>query len=268
MLGVKAGSAEAQGSEAVRVPTPGPLAPNRTPIGGLLEPARLREPGRVPWRVVPLLLLLVAAVGLVGWNVARQPHDISDVVLTGARSPAPLDVVLLLDESASFMGYAPVREEAVRRLAEWAPANLRPDDTVTIVGFAADAVVRLEPTRVSELGGSIHLSSTPVDGESTDIRPALLLSASAAPRHGSVRTVVAITDTIVSDADGAGELIASLDAPTMSVVTPVGVGVTGEWREAFAWQAAFTADSGSAGSTSLAIAGAIAHATGQEVKRR
>ena len=81
--------------------------------------------------------------------------------------------------------------------------------------------------------------------------------------------MIAVTDTIVSDANpqAAQELITKLNATTMSVITPTGVGVTSEWDDMFAWEHVLTANPDSSGSTSLAIAEALAHATGQHVDR-
>ena len=76
------------------------------------------------------------------------------------------------------------------------------------------------------------------------------------------RTVIAITDT-----DAAADLIAQLNAPTLTVITPTDVDITQNWHAMFPWEHRAEADAGSAGSTSLAMAEALAHATGQSVRR-
>ncbi|MFT3942690.1 MAG: hypothetical protein QM705_02535 [Ancrocorticia sp.] len=89
------------------------LTPNAARIGGLREPARLRRPGRLPWWVPLLAAVVLAAAWWGAWELAHQPQRITDVTLEGDRAPVPLDVVLLLDESGSFVSYGAVRTEAI-----------------------------------------------------------------------------------------------------------------------------------------------------------
>ncbi|KQQ07571.1 hypothetical protein ASF46_18200 [Rathayibacter sp. Leaf296] len=247
------------------------LTPLRPRIGRLREPAPLRRPGRLPLR---LLLAALLVLGTTAWGVAAlldQPRRLGDVVLVGARSPAPLDVVLLLDESGSFTDYAAVRTAAITDLAEWAPENLRPEDTITILAFAGDAVVRMPTTTVADLAGrgaQLTADSPALDG--TEILPALESADEAMGETGHTRTLVVVSDTVVSDADEArvAERVAALDATTSTVIVPAGVGITAPWRDAFPWQRSTTADPGSTDGTSLAIGTALAHATGQEARHR
>lgn len=246
------------------------LAPNVGRLGGLHEPSPLRGPRRLPWWLVPLVLAALVAGSLAAWDLAHRPADIGDVALVGPRSPAALDVVLLLDESGSFTEYADVRAEAITQLADWAPQNLRADDTITIIAFADTAVTRLPPTTVGQIAaGGYALDEVTDAGGGTEILPALSAARGALPSP-RVSTVIAVTDTQVSDLDAGvitGDL-AALHAMTASLITPTGVGVEPEWRKVLGWAKELVADPGSAGSTSLALAEALAHATGQRVERQ
>lgn len=246
------------------------LTPNAARIGVLREPAPLRRPGRVPWWAPLLAASVLAVAGWGAWELTHQPQRIADVALEGDRAPVPLDVVLLLDESGSFASYEAVRTEAITQLTQWAPDNLRADDTITVIAFADTAVVRMATTTVGELaerGAQLSFDESP--GGGTAILPALRLATDVTADSGNPRTVIAITDTVVADADAgvAADLVAQLNAPTQTVITPTGVGVTPDWQDAFPWEHRADADAGSAGSTSLAIAEALAHATGQSVRR-
>ncbi|WP_203750371.1 VWA domain-containing protein [Cellulomonas chitinilytica] len=249
----------------------GLLEPNEARIGDLREPARLRRTRRVPLWAPLLVVALLAGGGRAAWEVIHRPERITDVALSGARSPVPLDVVLLLDESGSFAAYESVRAEAITQLTDWAPANLRADDTLTVVAFTDEAVVRMPTTTVGELAArGAPLSAARAPGAGTSILPALRTALGNVADTGHPRTVIAITDTMVGDADpdAAAEAAARLDAITMTTITPSGVAVTPGWRDAFPWAHHVDADADSAGSTSLAIAEALAHATGQRVVRR
>jgi Mg-chelatase subunit ChlD len=247
------------------------LSPNSARPGGLREPAPLRRPGRAPWWAALVAAALLAGIGWATWMVTHQPQQITDVVLTGHRAPVPLDVVLLLDESGSFAAYEAIRTEAITQLTEWAPANLRPDDTITVIAFTDTAVVRMPTMTVGALTSQqAELSYAESPGGGPSILPALQLATEITANRGSPRTVIAITDTLVSDANSntSAELAAQLNAATMTTITPSGSEITRDWHDAFPWEHRVDADADSAGSTSLAIANALAHATGQSVERR
>ncbi|WP_454167864.1 hypothetical protein [Microbacterium lacticum] len=137
--------------------------------------------------------------------------------------------MLLLDEFGSFSDYEAVRAEAIAQLTAWAPDNLRSYDTITVIAFADTAVLRMPTTRVGNLAAhGAELSFDESAGGGTAILPALQLAAEATIGSGSPRTVIAITDTVIADtdADAVADLVAQLNAPTLTVITPTGVGVT------------------------------------------
>ncbi len=245
-----------------------PLAPNAAPVGVLRD---LRPLPRAPRlrRLWPLLLLLALLAGLLAWRLAdRGPATLAETRLAGPRGPAPISAVVLLDESGSFREYAALRETLLRQLASWAPDNLRPDDQVTVISFAGDAVTKLEPVTVENLAEhGPHYRSVTVDASSTRILPALEEAVRVAPR-GVTTTVIALTDTIVTDAEpqSVAELMRSLQGETLTVVLPDQAGVTDPWQDAFGWGQVVRADPGSVDETGVALATALAFATRQHIE--
>lgn len=231
----------------------------------LREPAHLRAPGRIPWWLIPLIAALLLA-GWVVWEHLDQPSELADVALAGPRSPVPLDIVVLLDESGSFDSYARVREETIRQLTQWAPANLLPDDSITVIGFADDAVVRMPRITVAELTQHGAPGLTGGDsGGGTEIEPALRTAATA--DSSRIRTLIMVTDTHIQDHDPArvDELIRGVNAVSLSTIIPEGVNISSQWQEVFSWGEVFSADPGSSHDVALAIGEALAHATSQRL---
>jgi hypothetical protein len=188
------------------------------------------------------------------------------VQLAGSRGPTPLSVVLLLDESTSFADYADIRDTVITELAAWAPANLRPDDVVTVVGFAEDATLRLAPTAVAGLGPGTVFDDGPPIGIDTHLVPALHAAAAVNPDRDS--TLIIVTDTLAKDIDPAliEGLVKDLQATSTTTIMPTGVDVSAPWQAALPWSNVLHADPAVAADTEFALAQAIALATGQTLK--
>lgn len=212
-------------------------------------------------------------MGLAAWwllATLATPASLADLQLVGARSPTPLNVMVLLDDSGSFQDYDAMRHTALDEVIRWAGDNLRDDDTITAVTFSEGAVVTVPQTPVSRIReGGVALNPTRSEGSTTAIQPALELLADSVEAP-AVGTVIAVTDTMVVDADPAATaaLLKRANAQTMSAITPDGTGVAPQWQEAFPWQQSLQADPGATDEIALAIAEAIAHATGQELEER
>lgn len=246
-----------------------PLAPNGVPTGVLRDLRPLpRSPRLRRWW--PLLLLPALLAGLLAWRLAdRGPATLAETRLVGARGPAPISAVVLLDESGSFSRYAALRETLLRQLASWAPENLRPDDRVTVISFAGDAATKLEPVTVGDLAEhGPRYRPVAVDPGSSRILPALEEAVRVSPR-GVTTTVIALTDTIVTDADPGpvAELTRSLGGDTLTVVLPEQARITDPWRQAFPWGQVVRADPGSVDETGVALATALAFATRQHIEK-
>jgi|GEM_PF-6242194 len=246
------------------------LPPDRVP-NPLREPARWRARSRRVLARLVLAALLLLPLALYGYSRhhrgAAQPSTVSEVRLVGPRGPARLGVDVLLDVSGSFAGYASIRREALADIMSWSGSNLRPDDELTVIAFYDHAVVQLPTTRVADLPGVGGLADVILDDDKTAIQPALRLTGRSV--HRAIRqTVVVVTDTLVVDADRAAidTEMRRLGADTMTLIVPQGGQVIADWARAFSYEQVVTADSTSPGKTSLAIAHAIAHATGQGIQ--
>ncbi len=227
-------------------------------------------PGRrkaLLWWLLPLTLALVLL-----WTAAQIsgsiPKTLTESRLTGPRSPAPISIVLLLDESGSFNGYGPIREKAVEELSHWAPRNLRKDDTITVISFAGDADAKMSTATVEGLAGNGPIyRQVALQTGGTSIQPAL--QKALAETTGSMPTsVIAVTDTIVDDADpsAVAELTRKLNVTTMTTLLPSNGDVQDTWENAFGWSVVLQADADSPDQTALAIGKALSHATGQKLE--
>ncbi|WP_158630655.1 VWA domain-containing protein [Nocardioides daphniae] len=244
-----------------------PIAFNQPQVGGLRELAPLPGRARIPWWLAALLVLALMG-GLWWFTRDEDPESLVQSRLVGPRSPAPVSVAILLDESGSFTDYDQVRRQVLDQLTEWAPENLRPDDLVTVVSFASDAAVKMPTTRVADLANRPPAYAPTAPGGGTDIQPALRLLTDGTEATKASVSLVAVTDTMIGDADpdAIGDLVHGLGATTMSVITPTGV--EGDWRDAFGWELEINADAGSVDQTALAVGEAFAHATGQRLEAR
>lgn len=248
------------------------LDPNRASFEPLLEQREethgLRRAMRVFAAVLVPLLLLVGLFGLA--SAMSAPRHLNDGHLVGSRAPVPMNVVVLLDESGSFAQYASMRSEALAQLWRWVPDNLRQDDRITVLGFAAESRVMVPTTTVGEVAQAAPIpASGRAEGGSTEITPVLSEAVASVPA-GMTTSLIVVTDTKISsaiDQTVVDELIGKLNATTMSVVTPSDNKPRAEWRQAFPWEAQFTADADDADQIAVAMGNALAHATNQRFKR-
>jgi hypothetical protein len=252
------------GEVGFNVRSPGGL---RTVLAGSSR-ARRQPRSRWWWMLVPLLLL---GLLLAAWLLGQQPHSVAEAELSGSRSPTPIGILLLLDESGSFQQYRGIRDQALADALRWCaqPNNLNDDDTITVVAFTNHGLVRMPSTRVADIrAGKVRLDSTPLPGDSTEVQPALKLAASAVDTS-MPQSLIAVTDTAVYDLDAATvePLVRALNVISMSLIAPEGVKVEREWSQLFGYEYVVRASSDSARQTSLAVAEAVAHATGQALRK-
>lgn len=240
----------------------------RTILGGPTR-GRRRPPSRWWWLLVPLLLLGLLLARLL-WH-HQPPQSVAEAELSGSRSPTRIGILLLLDESGSFQQYRGIRDQALADALRWCaqPNNLHDDDTITVVAFTNQGLVRMPSTRVADIrAGKAQLDSTPLPGDSTEVQPALKLAASAVDTS-MPQSLIAVTDTAVYDLDAATvePLVRALNVISMSLIAPEGVKVEREWSQLFGYEHVVRASSDSARQTSLAVAEAVAHATGQTLRK-
>jgi hypothetical protein len=166
---------------------------------------------------------------------------------------------------------AGIRNQALAGALQWCaePRNLHDDDPITVVEFTDQGLVRLRPTTVADIrSGKAPLDPTPLSGDSTEVQAALKLAASAVDTS-MPPSLVAVSDTAVYDPDTAAvePLVCALNVTSMSLIVPDGVKVHWEWGQLFRYQHVVRASSHLASQTSLAVAEAVAHATGQTLRK-
>lgn len=241
--------------------------PNTQSVGGLRDLAPNGETSRTSrWWFALLPLLLLLAFWLAHDD---EPDSLSEVSLVGARSPVPVSMVILLDESGSFSNYAQVRQQVLDQLATWAPANLRGDDLITVAAFASEGTLKAPTMTVNELAQNpAPYSAVQAQGDSTEIQPALDLISTTTTAANAPVSLVFITDTEATDLNPTelDPTLRDLGASTLSVITPTGIDVNRNWTNALGWGPVFTADPNDADQIALAVGQSFAHATGQNLE--
>lgn len=152
----------------------GRLAGGRSPGAG----AGLGSQIRVR-RLLAVLLLLAAVPVLLAWaltDLSEPERLLADRPLVGSRGPSCLRLVIANDVSGSMSDFAGARDAALHQLVDWAPRNLRPDDELSIVDFAADAAVRLPVSPVRTIGPAAASPAVVHDGSETLLAPVLTAS--------------------------------------------------------------------------------------------
>lgn len=248
------------------------------PSGRVGPPGRDLPPGATPrrrawlWAAGVCALLVVAlAAGLLVRQLAAPPPAptaLGTAHLTGPRTPEPVAIIIVLDNSGSFARYTHVRDQVLDSISGWAPDNLRGDDQLAVISFASDAAVQLPATQVADLAsGAARLTAVTPTGGGTNILPALDLARGQRYTPGAKTSLVVVTDSVITDLDArrVAAALTGLDVSSMSVITPRGVTLTRDWRAAFAGAHQFTADPASEHEVSVALGEAFAVATGQRL---
>jgi hypothetical protein len=125
--------------------------------------------------LLPVLLALLAGLG---GCYALNARSTPPAALAGYRAAGPRDeanclrIVLANDVSGSMRNFATARDDALQQLFGWLKKNLRPDDQVAVIDFAAVANIRMRPTQVSTLGG-LPAGVGATDGTYTYLGPVL-----------------------------------------------------------------------------------------------
>lgn len=146
--------------------------------GGLAAGAGLRPgtplAGQGRGRTAVLLGVAGAAmVALLLWWLLPTGQELADRALVGPRGPACLRLVMAVDQSGSMRDETDARDAAFAELVPWAARNLRPDDELDVIDFAAEARLRAA-TPVSRLATTTVPGPAPVrDGRYTLLDPVL-----------------------------------------------------------------------------------------------
>ena len=219
--------------------------------------------------LVMLLLLVLLLWWLFRWNSHHSPPaSLEQAVLTGPRGPECLRLIIAEDVSGSMADYAAARAQAIASLLAWAPGQLRTDDELAVVTFAASAATRLQPTPVGQK--STPEASVTTDGGDTLLTP-VIDAAAAFPTTTCHTHLLVVGDGLISDPAEAGD-IARLSAsgidsigllmPSPDLRTPE------EFSAAFPYAQSRSFDGNDADQTGLALAQVLADQTGQTIERR
>ena len=217
----------------------------------------------------------LAVVGLVAAAVipgllerSAAADDLTRQALVGARSLTCERVVVLLDQSGSMAQFAQVRADAMSALAAWAPENLRGNDQVAVVRWAARSETDLAATSIDSLSSAAFTPGASDLGAETEN---VLLAAEQVEAMGptSCRTaLVFISDgelTTEVDSYALDRVLVDIGADQVSLVLPTSSAAPEYWTRLFPYSNSFHADPNNANQTARALGQAIASATGQKL---
>ena len=240
--------------------------PHVGPVDALAAlPARRRR-----WPV--LVLLLAAALLLLAARPAHTstPTSLQEARLVGVRGPGCIRLVLLADVSGSMAQYTAARTTALGEVLAWVPGNLRPDDELAVIDWAAQPAAAMPVTTVAAItGGPARLDQPTVDPGSTNLTPAVeLVGAQPASR---CRTLAAVlSDGLISDPDPAAMLNTLKQAhvdqvqllrPSPDLPTPT------TWRHTLPYAPSTAFNGNSPTDTALTFGQLLATLTGQHLTR-
>lgn len=223
---------------------------------------RLSDPPAKAW--LWWLAPLVAVLLLLWWLWPKPADTLTQLHLSGARSPACVRLVILPDRSGSMEEFAAARDGAFAQLIPWATANLRADDELAVIDWAASAAVAAGPARVDQVADG-SLPSVAVETDGTDLTRAV--DAVVAMPGTTCRTaLVFLTDTAVSPvADQTIRSLVDATVTSVTVVLPDGASVTSEWTNAMPFSRTVTSNARDADATARALGQAVAFATDQQL---
>lgn len=241
---------------------------------GLVEP-----PGRYRFLLLPLLAL--AGLFALWWfwpagkaappaaAAAASPAGLAHRALAGPRGPSCIRLVVGLDVSGSMQAYAGARDAALAQLIDWSRANLRPDDELAVVDFAADSVARIGPTRRDKLTG-VGSAAGANDGTYTNLLPALN-AIDGFPAGRCDTELVLISDAQLADLPlgpaAAGNLLRGHHIHDVRLLVPgEDIDVPQQWVVDFPEAYPDRFDGTDPDATALAFGQAIAGFTGQTLK--
>ena len=238
----------------------------------LRQPRRLARPlGSKRLYALPLLLALLIAACWYLWPTGGSASGpLSGYRASGARDELNcLRLVVGVDVSGSMRDFAVPRDDALSQLFKWVKKNLRPDDQVAIVDFAAVAKIRMRPTQVAQLGG-LPPSAAPRDGYYTYFQP-ILTAIDQFPRTSCDTALVLISDAQLIDlpataAAGRQMLLDHHVGKIRLLVPGAAIQVGPTWTKGFPSAAPYVFDGTNAQATGLALGHTVVGLTGQSLE--
>lgn len=176
------------------------------------------------------------------------------------------------DVSGSMADFATARDSAIRTFLMWAPTNLRPDDELGVLAFAADAAWARPPAAVKAAIGSLGSAAGVHDGRDTLLAPVLDLVARL-PRSPCDTTLLLFSDAQLSDlpsdeAAGTATLRTSGIHDVALLVPGKDIAVPAQWQVAYPAAEPSRFDGHDTDRTAIAVAEVVARLTGQKLNRR
>jgi hypothetical protein len=224
-------------------------------------------------RLYALPLLLVALLAAAGWylwpGAGHRPASLSGYRAAGARDELNcLRLVIGVDVSGSMRDFTVPRDDALRQLFSWVKTNLRPDDQVAIVDFAAVAKIRMLPTRVTDLG-TLPAPAGAHDGTYTYFQP-ILADVDQFPRTSCDTAMLLISDAQLIDlpttqAAGRNLLLEHHISKIRLLVPGASIQVGPTWIEGFPSARPYVFDGTDAEATGLTLGRAVVSLTGQSL---
>lgn len=242
--------------------------------GRLGRAGALRAPG-VGRAAAAIVISGLAVAGLVAAIVipgvldrSAAADDLARQTLVGTRSLTCQRVVVLLDQSGSMTQFAQVRTDAMSTLSAWVPENLRGNDQLAVIRWAARSETDLTATSIDSLdAAALTPGASDLGGETENV----LLAAEQVEAMGptSCRTaLVFISDgelTTEVDSDALDRVLVNIGADQVSLVLPTSSAAPEYWAQLFPYSNSFHADPNDANQTARAVGQAIASATGQKL---
>lgn len=251
---------------------PGLTGPSRGLTGGgALRGAGLLASTQLRRILLPLLggLLVLGLIPLVAplQRLLDEPGSLDEAVLVGELPDAPVRLAVVMDISGSMSSYWSAREAALWDLVEWSTRTLRPTDSISVFVFGTDGQCLLPETTIGELaGGSWRLQSIGDVGGGTVVESVLpVLEAELGPEP---HVVAWITDTEIASVSRSHVLATTSTVSVISMTTllPGAASADANWKQAFPNSHYRSVDPNSADDMGVALAHAIANATGQKVR--
>jgi hypothetical protein len=237
----------------------------------LQEPSRLGRPlGSNRLHTLPLLLVLLLAAGWYLWAAGgKASGSLSGYRAAGARDELNcLRLVIGVDVSGSMRDFVVPRDDALTQLFSWVKKNLRRDDQVAIIDFAAVAKIRMWPAQVAHLG-DLPPQAGARDGVYTYFHP-ILTAIGQFPSTSCDTALVLISDAQLIDlpatAPAGRRLLLDHHVGKIRLLVPgAAIQVDPTWMKGFPSATPYVFDGTDAEATGVALGHTVVSLTGQSL---